>query len=295
MPILRTAPTIRPATTADFSRLSHLVNYASYVHRHLDWKPPLDWLPQQPFLIAEHQGLIQSALACPTDPPGIAWIRLFCASGSLAAQDYFDMLLRTAQEQIAGYATIAAIALHDWFAGILNNYGFSIPQRIVVLEWSNRSLPALSPQKVGEIRTMEPEDLAAVCELDKEAFAPLWHNSLEGLSTAYRQSAWATVVEDHNEIVGYQISTAIPLSGHLARLAVRTDLRHTGIGAALVLDLIRHFLRDGAWRVTVNTQDDNLASLSLYEKLGFHRTGETFPVFVLQPGQGTAFMGEFKT
>jgi ribosomal-protein-alanine N-acetyltransferase len=128
---------------------------------------------------------------------------------------------------------------------------------------------------------MEPEDLPAVCELDQEAFEPLWHNSLEGLAMAYRQSAWATVVEDHQHIIGYQISTSVPLSGHLARLAVRPELRHAGIGSALVIDLLHHFLRDGAWRVTVNTQDDNLASLSLYEKIGFHRTGETFPVFVL--------------
>jgi [ribosomal protein S18]-alanine N-acetyltransferase len=281
MPILRATPTIRPATTADFSRLSHLINFGSHVHRHLDWKPPLDWLPSQPFLIAEHQGLLQAALACPPDPPGIAWIRLFSATGPLTAQEYLNMLLQMAQQQLAGGATIAAIALYDWFAEILAKRGFKTPQRIVVLEWSDRFPPDLPTQDTGEIRQMEPGDLPTICELDREAFEPLWHNSLEGLSMAYRQSAWATVLEDREEIVGYQISTSVPLSGHLARLAVRPDLRHAGIGSALVIDLLRHFIRDGAWRVTVNTQDDNLASLSLYEKIGFHRTGETFPVFVL--------------
>jgi ribosomal protein S18 acetylase RimI-like enzyme len=38
----------------------------------------------------------------------------------------------------------------------------------------------------------------------------------------------------------------------------------------------------GGWHLTVNTQADNAASLALYHKLGFRRTGEQFPVYTLQ-------------
>ena len=70
-----------------------------------------------------------------------------------------------------------------------------------------------------------------------------------------------------------------PLGGHLARLAVRPDAQRKGIGTALVRDMLWQFERRGAERVTVNTQEDNQASLTLYQKAGFELTGESYPVF----------------
>jgi hypothetical protein len=35
-------------------------------------------------------------------------------------------------------------------------------------------------------------------------------------------------------------------------------------------------------RLTVNTQDNNLPSLGLYQKMAFQLTGETFPVYQLE-------------
>jgi ribosomal protein S18 acetylase RimI-like enzyme len=35
------------------------------------------------------------------------------------------------------------------------------------------------------------------------------------------------------------------------------------------------------YRLTVNTQSDNAASLALYRKTGFHETGERYPVYQL--------------
>jgi RimJ/RimL family protein N-acetyltransferase len=37
-------------------------------------------------------------------------------------------------------------------------------------------------------------------------------------------------------------------------------------------------------RLSVNTQSDNDASLALYQKMGFTRTGESFPVLVYPLG-----------
>jgi ribosomal protein S18 acetylase RimI-like enzyme len=51
------------------------------------------------------------------------------------------------------------------------------------------------------------------------------------------------------------------------------------IGSALVADVLSQFARRGAHTLTVNTQQDNLASLALYEKVGFIRTGEEYPVY----------------
>jgi ribosomal-protein-alanine N-acetyltransferase len=156
-----------------------------------------------------------------------------------------------------------------------------IKQNIVVLEWSGPLITGPYPFPGVSIRPMLPEDLPSVCELDKLAFEPLWHNSLEGLRSAYHQSAWSTVAELDGKLAGYQISTGMPLSGHLARLAVLPEHQGHGIGYAIVQELLMHFRKERAWRVTVNTQDDNHSSLTLYEKAGFRRTGEVFPVYII--------------
>jgi ribosomal protein S18 acetylase RimI-like enzyme len=57
-----------------------------------------------------------------------------------------------------------------------------------------------------------------------------------------------------------------------------------GVGSALVSDLIQSLDQNQLSRLTVNTQSDNLTSLSLYKKFGFMRTGEQFPVFVFPKG-----------
>jgi ribosomal protein S18 acetylase RimI-like enzyme len=72
------------------------------------------------------------------------------------------------------------------------------------------------------------------------------------------------------------------LSGHLARLAVRNEAQGRGVGSALVRDLIQRLISKNRQRITVNTQADNAASLALYQKLGFVRTGEQYPVFISQ-------------
>jgi ribosomal protein S18 acetylase RimI-like enzyme len=69
------------------------------------------------------------------------------------------------------------------------------------------------------------------------------------------------------------------MGGHLARLAVRPEYQGNGIGEALVRDMLSQFYRRGAQTVSVNTQKDNRASISLYQKAGFRLTGEEYPLY----------------
>jgi ribosomal protein S18 acetylase RimI-like enzyme len=126
---------------------------------------------------------------------------------------------------------------------------------------------------------MNFDELSVVEEIDMLAFDPVWRHSRDSLGLAFRQAAIATVAEHSGEIVGYQISTSTPIGGHLARLAVMPDWQGHGIGYALLNDMLSQFERRGAQSITVNTQQDNLASLALYEKAGFRRTGEEYPVY----------------
>jgi len=271
---------VRPVDLNDHQQLSNLIFFETHIHRHLDWRSPLEWLGA-PFYWALEEGQhITAALACPTEVKGIAWVRLFVYGGRASADHAWSLLWSTAKEEIrhAGGATVAAIAIQPWFQQLLTGSGFESRQRIVMLDWQFQPwLPRAA--NVVQVRKMTEADLPQVVETDNAAFRPLWHNSFDTVQLAFSQALFATVAEDSGRIVGYQITTGHGPRAHLARLAVRPETQSRGIGRALLNDLFIKITRNGIERLSVNTQNDNAASLSLYKKMGFHRTSEEYPVY----------------
>lgn len=271
---------LRSATEEDRSRLANLLHFETHVHRHLDWRRPLDWLGHSPFLIAENGGRLAAALACPQDPPGLAWIRLFAAMTRVDMAAAWNLLWAAAREELqqGGAQQAAAIPLNDWFVGLLQGAGFEHTQNVVVLDWAADQTILPSDHQL-RIRPMQVEDLPAVYQVDKAAFAPLWQNPLAALEFAYEQAGFATVVEEQGNIVAYQISTQNAQGLHLARLATHPSMQGRGLAVALTTDLQRHAQTRKGLRLSVNTQDNNTPSLALYKKLGFVLTSERFPVY----------------
>ncbi len=276
---------VRTANEADRHQLANLFHFETHVHRHLDWRAPLDWIGHQPYLVAERNNRIIAALICPPDPPGVAWIRLFAASSQYNVSDAWEALWPAAQAELSGNPDIGfgAIPLQQWFRTLLENSGFYHSGDVVLMLWQHGSPLPKPNEALPSIRPMNFDDLPSIASVDAAAFEPIWQNSLESLELAFRQAAVATVVEDGEDIVAYQISTASPMGGHLARLAVHPRMQGRGIGYALVYDMLDQFERRGALRVSVNTQENNRTSLYVYEKAGFRRTGENYPVYQYPP------------
>jgi ribosomal protein S18 acetylase RimI-like enzyme len=247
----------------------------------------LDWLGIPHYWVLEEGGRISASLACPQDPPGIAWIRLFASIFNLPEAEAWLPLWAAARAEIfsAGQPTIAAIAMQPWFEHILLSSGFSRQQAIFMFEWNDAPFTPRPLPRGVRIRHMIPADLPAVVAVDWAAFSPLWRNSFDALQKALAQAILSTVMETDKGLVGYQISTGNPLGAHLARLAVCPEWQGQGLGAAMIGDLIQHTRRRGKSRITLNTQGDNQNSQSLYEKLGFARTGEQYPVLTMQAGR----------
>jgi ribosomal protein S18 acetylase RimI-like enzyme len=128
---------------------------------------------------------------------------------------------------------------------------------------------------------MTEADLPAVEKTDAASFNPLWQNPLETIRKAFAQALYATVAENEQGIIGYQLSTGSGQRAHLARLAVHPAVQGRGAGRALLSDLFRYLTYAGITRLSVNTQSDNQVSLSLYQHMGFRRTGEEYPVYTL--------------
>ena len=270
----------RPATQADHSELSIFLNSDIKIHRHLDWRAMLDWLSCEPFWLLMDSEKIQAVLSCPPDPVNIYWIRLFAISISFSNKRAWEILFRHVLQNhsFPAQSRIVALVYQAWMQEVLISQNWKTYQNVILLKW-NRKIP--SKPTLNEkcfIRPMMFSDLEIVAEIDAQSFEPVWQHSLETIRHAYEQAAYATVLEVNSEVIAYQISTAEHVRAHLARLAVLPAYRRQQYGYALVVDMLYHFRRPWIKEITVNTQEDNLKSIHLYQKTGFALTGETYPI-----------------
>jgi len=272
---------IRAAVQSDRSRLANLIHFGTYIHQHLDWKSPLDWLGRTPYYLVERDNGCAAALACPPELPGITWIRLFAVSTHIPIDFAWKLLweaVRSELERESNYL-VTALSLQNWFNNLLEASGFEHSDNVIVLVRGNSSsFPDPKPGMIN-IRPMLVEDLPEVVKVDHSSFSLEWRNSAESLELAYQQTSIATIAEFEGEIVGYQYSTTGTMGGHLARLAVKPSHQGNGIGYALLHDLLKQFNRWDVKNVTVNTQQKNQISLALYEKAGFKPTGESYRIY----------------
>lgn len=274
---------VRSALRSDKPAIASLLYFERYVHRHLDWRAPLDWLERQPFVLLEKDRRIEGVLACPSDPPEIAWIRLFAVASSENLTSTWLPLWEFAYQMLqkqTPHPRFASLPLTLWFRSLVEMSAFHQTNEVVVLRWRAEPIRwVVDRNPMIKLRQMTIDDLPSVAKVDHQAFQTPWQVSLDGITAGFNQSALAMVAESPTGIVGYQICTASNNGGHLARLAVLPEWQHQGIGRTLVLDLQQQFFEQGYGQVTVNTQADNQASLFLYEKLGFKPTGEVYPLY----------------
>lgn len=270
---------VRRAVAEDHQQIASLMFHESNVHRHLDWKSPLEWLGSENYWVLGEERDISAVLACPEDPQDVAWIRLFGYDSHLPPAGAWGVLWEVARTRIltSRQKQAAAIVVKRWFQDLLVKSGFEQVNNIVLLEFRTEDFQP-KPAGAARIRPMREDDLAQVAELDAQAFGPFWRNSLDALTRARAQAVYCSVAEDESGVIGYQISTGNMFGAHLARLGVRKEAQGRGIATSLAQDLIQNMDLAHSSRITVNTQEDNAASLALYAKLGFKRTGEYYPV-----------------
>lgn len=130
---------IRSAILNDSAQISNLVDTAHFIHRHLDWHSPVQWIGHPPFYVIERNRHIHAALACPPDPTGVSWIRLFVSSLEMHPEvtwhDLFPIVIDELKQMKVNM--LVAIVIQDWFEKILQNHGFTHIQDVVVLRHDN--------------------------------------------------------------------------------------------------------------------------------------------------------------
>jgi len=276
---------IREAEKADIPVITDFLKRNLIIHRHLDWRKPIEWVGQSPFLIFEKDDHLQALLACPPDPKNVYWIRILASLYTVPIEESFKSLFPIALEKIRDSNkenVITSIAYQEWMQALLSRNGWEICQQVVQLRWNRKNLTAPT-NKFPEgilIRPMSLLDLPAVSLIDQTCFDFLWQHSEDALRRAFQQSTYCTVAEKSGILIGYQITTLQRNRAHIARLAVLPEYQRARVGYCLVSDVIDQYKKSWLREISVNTQQDNYKSLSLYKKIGFELTDESFPIYI---------------
>ena len=266
---------------ADHMLLGRLLEGASLRHVHLDWQTLPEMLRSSDFRcrVAREGVHIRAAVGAtlhqsPYDTKKVAWLRLILPAEGPRHDPALDLAWDALRADLAveGVALAGLLSLDPWVEIPAGRWGFARTNSVVTLRRDTGPLPD-PPQPPLVIREVTAADFDAVADVDGMAFQSIWHHNRATLEAASRQAATFTLLEDGQDVLGYQLSTWHIDTGHLARLAIRPDRQGQGLGALLVGEMIRFFMTRNVQHITVNTQENNLASQRLYNRLGFQPAG----------------------
>jgi ribosomal-protein-alanine N-acetyltransferase len=186
--------------------------------------------------------------------------------------------------RVDGVTHLAVYGTALWLPPALLRAGFQRREWIVSLERHPRPLADL-PAGPACVRPVRPDDLGRLAALDAAIFEPpyqLASGELIELMVTSGHFVLAEGAEAAGEAAlwGYACADVLGDTGQIIRLAVHPSAQRQGIGRALLNHGLAYCHANGAQRVTINTQESNIASLRLYEQVGFRRIGRRVPLLV---------------
>ena len=119
---------------------------------------------------------------------------------------------------------------------------------------------------------MDETHIPAVAEMEKLCFSDPW--SVNSITSELNNplSLWL-VAMDEDKLVGYVGSQSVLGWSDMMNLAVAPAYRCRGVGASLVLELIRRLQENQVTSLTLEVRASNVPAIQLYDKLGFAEVG----------------------
>jgi len=279
---------IRTAKTSHISIIRKFLSQNPLIHRHLDWREPLDWIKSHQLLILfDHQKEIDALFCSTPEIDHFYWLRFFaCKSRKIlhsSWENLFGYFLEKNRLDLLQNITLS-LAYHPWMINIFELEGWNKIDKIIQFEWSDKIKYQQNTQKKdsGNIQKMRRKDLKSTYQIDRMSFQKIWQQSYQTFLLSYKHAGYATVLNKEDKIIGFQISTISKRRAHLARIAVHPDEMHQGVGKALVQDLLHYCKKNNIRDISVNTQFSNNHSIALYKKMGFKEKGNPFPLYSLE-------------
>lgn len=273
---------IIPATPRDMEELSIFFSITQVNNRHLDWQKTISWLGYQPILKCFQREELISVLVCPVVDQDFVWIRSFSArtleaailSWSLMIENLLGILKNT------GITKVFSISLSAWYEDLLKSNSFITTDKIITLQMDKIKIQEAEISPFIQVRDFLANDIDDVMKVDHLAFPPLWQITREDFIQALAVSQNKSVaLNSAGEIIGYQISSHIFDTGHIARIAVHPEYQRKKVASTLLEMLFSRFISMGIHEVTVNTSSDNNTAIDLYLHNGFSYTQNNYPIY----------------
>lgn len=287
---------VRRATRDDAAAIQRLLRMGGYVHIHVDWRLPGEWLGHPGFVVFDEAGRestgrrrrrdnagIVGCMAVAAEPLPAAWVRVAVVESTTAYAQAEAMFARLMAELDPAIDEIAWFLTDYWPLHWLERLGFVPITDVVGYQKGDLSVPDYHTPPGLSLRPLLMEDLPALAAMEAAAFEPRWRHSADDLYRAWRKSICFDVALLEDEPVGFQFSTGGGGYAHLSRMTVRPDRQGIGIGAALLAGAIDNYRRQHVSTLSLNTQAENHASRRLYERFGYRPTGYSYPVWSFFP------------
>jgi ribosomal-protein-alanine N-acetyltransferase len=120
---------------------------------------------------------------------------------------------------------------------------------------------------------MRTRDLRGVLRIEEAVFPQPWSHRLFVEELAQRKSRAYRAAWVGRRIVGYAGQMFIDDESHVNNIAVDPGWRRQGLGAVLLLDLVRTGLGRGARHLTLEVRVGNEAAITLYRRFGMAPVG----------------------
>jgi ribosomal-protein-alanine N-acetyltransferase len=121
-------------------------------------------------------------------------------------------------------------------------------------------------------RPMIEADIDAVLAIEQSSFPAPWKRE-HFLHEIEAQHSYPFVAEADGVVVGYVCLTSLFEEAQILDIAVALDKRGRGIALMLMESAMRLALDNGAEVLALEVRSTNRAAITLYERLGFVRTG----------------------
>lgn len=136
------------------------------------------------------------------------------------------------------------------------------------------------------VRPMTRDDVDAVSALERATFSTPWSEDTFRALQARRPDVeiWVAQADvgkqgapqecaEPDDLTGYAVMWCVADQAELANLAVRPDLRGTGVGSALLDQILERCSRRGAETVFLEVRRSNEPAQDLYRSRGFRTVG----------------------
>jgi GNAT superfamily N-acetyltransferase len=268
---------IRPTRNDDWLAIERLLSHTDRQYLALEWWTVQEWLGSPTFLLATdlHARCVGLILSVVGDGP-VAWLR---AIGVDSGHHLAPLLVASAQAVLQqGCTGLAFLGNEGWILSKLRQADFHQVNQVVTLRHRGQWPMHHGPPNL-QVRAATPADIDTILDVDHTAFTPMWWYSRDALQRALNLAYCCDVAYLEGDCVGYQLSTLRNGRGHIVRLAIHPRWQRRGIGGRLLGGAMTALDSAGAQSVTVNTQEDNPASLQLYRRFSFEPVGVPWAVW----------------